>query len=133
MDGNRTEERLRYARTRTKIMATLLQTEDTFGHYQGFLNAKKILQICAEKNIPYASFWALSDDNIAKRPEEERRYLFSLLEKALPDITELSQKNNIRIKIIGNRQLLPPGCITAIDVAENDTKDNTGTTVLLGI
>ncbi len=66
MDGNRTWAKSRF----------LPAFE---GHRRGYANFKNIIESCIKRDIPYISFWALSDDNIRERSEEEVNYLFDLL------------------------------------------------------
>lgn len=120
MDGNRTW-------AKEKSLPSLV------GHKKGYENAKRVITLCKSRSIPYASFWALSDDNIRERSRDEVQYLFGLLTKTMPDITRLAIKENLRIEIVGDRGLLPEKCNTAILKAEEATKDNTAMTIILAI
>jgi len=87
MDGNRT-----WARDRG-----LPQLE---GHRRGYDNAEHIIELCAEKNIPYVSFWALSDDNIRERSKIEIAYLFDLLVRGLKRLIKRANEKNIRLHFV---------------------------------
>ncbi len=102
-------------------------------HRQGYLNAKNIIREVKQLGIPFASFWALSDDNIKKRSPEEVEYLFRLLETWILDLAKDANKNNIRIVCIGDRELLPEKCRKNIEKAEKITKNNNEMTAIIAI
>lgn len=120
MDGNRTWSKERW-----------LPTFEW--HRRGYENAKKIIRETKKLGIPFASFWALSDDNIKKRSPEEVGYLFRLLEKWILDIAKDADKDNIRIVCIGNRMLLPETCRNNMEKAEKMTENNTAMTAIIAI
>jgi undecaprenyl diphosphate synthase len=102
-------------------------------HRRGYENAKKIIRETKNLGIPFASFWALSDDNIKKRSPEEIEYLFRLLEKWILDIAKDADKDNIRIVCIGDRMLLPETCRNNMKKAEKMTENNTAMTAIIAI
>ena len=79
------------------------------------------------------SFWALSDDNIAKRDPNEIKYLFDLLTNGIKKLIKESNKNNVRLQFVGNRDLLRTDCREAIETAEESTKENTGMKCIFAI
>ena len=79
------------------------------------------------------SLWALSDDNIRTRSEEEVKYLFHLLEKGILDIAKDANTENIRIVCIGDRELLPKKCIKNMMQAEQMTQNNSAMTAIIAI
>ncbi len=74
------------------------------GHKAGLKTVEKIINHSIKKKIKFLTLYAFSTENW-KRPKTEVNYLFNLLElfinKQLDDI----QNNNIKIKIIGNKNL----------------------------
>jgi undecaprenyl diphosphate synthase len=120
MDGNRT-----WAKNKN-----LLTLE---GHRRGYENAKKMIRLVKERGIPYASFWALSDDNIKKRDTKELQYLFELLATGIVDLAQDAAKNNIRIVCIGDRSLLPEKCVKNMKKAEKLTENNTAMTAIIAL
>ena len=120
MDGNRTWARWRW----------LPQLE---WHRRGYNNMEDIMDICLSKGIPYVSFWALSDDNIAKRSEEEVKYLFDLLAQWIPRMIKKSNKKNVRLFFVGNQNLLREDCAWLIQKATKDTEKNTWMKVIVAI
>ncbi len=102
-------------------------------HRRGYENAKNIIRETKKLGIPFASFWALSDDNIKKRSSEEVGYLFRLLEKWILDLAKEANTDNIRIICIGNRELVPENCRKNMDKAEKMTESNTAMTAIIAI
>ncbi|MBI5221337.1 MAG: di-trans,poly-cis-decaprenylcistransferase [Candidatus Magasanikbacteria bacterium] len=119
MDGNR-----RWATKRglPKLM----------GHNEAAKALKKIITACHERQVSLATFWALSTENLKERSKEELANLFSLFEKVVDEIQELKEKD-IRIKIIGDLTKLPEHTAKKLQEAEEETKNNAGLTVNLGI
>jgi tritrans,polycis-undecaprenyl-diphosphate synthase [geranylgeranyl-diphosphate specific] len=72
--------------------------------------------------IPWFTVYALSTENL-KRPEQELDALFDLYIEGLNDIAEDQRihYNEVRVQIIGRRDLLPAKVIKAIDYAESKT------------
>lgn len=119
MDGNR---RWATARGLPKLM----------GHNEAAKSLKKIITACHERQIPFATFWALSTENLKERSREELTNLFSLFEKIVDDIQELKEKN-IKINIIGDLTKLPSTTAQKLLEAQESTKDNNELTVNLAI
>ncbi len=96
----------------------------TAGHKKGVEAVKSSVQFCLEKKIKVLTLFAFGKENW-KRPAAEVKHLFSLFMLALKkDIKEL-HKNNICLKIIGDRMGFSTSLIEAIDYAENLTFKNT--------
>ena len=72
------------------------------GHRAGLNTVEKIIKTTIKNQIPYLTLFAFSTENW-KRPRSEIKYLFKLLEKFLKNkITNLN-KNDIKLKIIGEK------------------------------
>ncbi len=85
------------------------------------------------RKIPFVSIWALSDDNIKNRSEEEVSYLFELLTRGMRDIALEAKEEGNRIVVVGDRSLLPQKCLESIEYAEEYTKDGQDITTLVAI
>lgn len=97
----------------------------TYGHTQG---AKNIEQICMDADaigIKYLTVYAFSTENW-NRPSSEVAALMKLLHFYLTTIGKKAMKNNMRMRIIGDREGLEDGIRKAIEDIEELTKDNTG-------
>lgn len=96
-----------------------------FGHRAG---AKTVEQICEDAydlGIKYLTVYAFSTENW-KRSVEEVTGIMNLLRKYLEDALERATKNNMRVRIIGDKSALDADIIEAINALEEKTKDMTG-------
>ena len=74
------------------------------GHKAGLITVEKIIEATIKKNIKYLTLYVFSTENW-KRPKKEINFLFSLLEDFLIQKTLKLNKNNIKLKIIGDKKL----------------------------
>ncbi len=74
------------------------------GHKAGLKSVEKIINFSIQKKIKFLTLYAFSTENW-KRPDSEIQYLFNLLEVFLKDKIEKLNSNDIKIKIIGNKNL----------------------------
>lgn len=95
------------------------------GHSQG---AKVVEQICEDAwdiGIKYLTVYAFSTENW-NRPQKEVTALMKLLRRYLKDCIERTSKNNMRVRIIGEKSRLDPDIIEAIDELTEVSSVNTG-------
>ncbi|HEX3013191.1 MAG TPA: polyprenyl diphosphate synthase, partial [Methanobacterium sp.] len=110
MDGNR-----RYS----KIMGNM---EVIDGHKKGVNTLEKVLDWCIELGIEIVTVYAFSTENF-KRPPKEVEGLMKLFQKNFEDVAKNPKihKNEVRIKAVGNLNLLPENVRKAIRTAEEST------------
>ena len=72
------------------------------GHRAGLNVVEKIIKEALKNKIKYLTLYAFSTENW-KRPQKEINYLFSLLENFLTNRIEELYNQNIKLKIIGER------------------------------
>ena len=72
------------------------------GHKAGLKTVEKIIKETIKNKIKYLTLYAFSTENW-KRPKKEINFLFSLLENFLQNRIDELHKQNIRLKIIGNK------------------------------
>ena len=94
-----------------------------FGHKAGLKTVEKIIKTSLKKNIPYLTLFAFSTENW-KRPQEEINFLLKLLENFLKNKLEDLVKQNIKLKIIGNRSKFPNNIKKIISYSEEKTKNS---------
>ena len=95
------------------------------GHSQG---AKVVEQICEDAwdiGIKYLTVYAFSTENWS-RPDKEVTALMKLLRRYLRDCIERTSKNNMRVRIIGEKSRLDKDIIEAIDELTEVSSVNTG-------
>lgn len=103
-----------------------------FGHYQGVISVRKVVEAATEIGIQYLTLYAFSTENW-ERPEQEVTGLMTLfvdtIAKEVPDL----HKNNIKLRFIGNLGLLPSHARAALDNATAQTAENTGLTLIIAL
>lgn len=95
------------------------------GHAQG---AKAVEQICEDAwdiGIKYLTVYAFSTENW-NRPKKEVTALMKLLRRYLVDCIERTSKNNMRVRVIGEKSRLDQDIIDAIDRLTEVSSVNTG-------
>jgi undecaprenyl diphosphate synthase len=95
------------------------------GHVQGGKNVEDMLYVCDDLGIKYFTVYAFSTENW-KRSEEEVSALMTLLRSYLSSGFKKAAKNNVRIRIIGDRTRLALDIQKLIEDLEEDSKNNTG-------
>ncbi|GEO84947.1 MULTISPECIES: isoprenyl transferase [Alphaproteobacteria] len=102
----------------------------TFGHRKGVEAVRETVRAAAEVGIRYLTLFAFSSENW-RRPESEINDLFGLLKTFIRrDLAEL-HRENVRIRIIGDRSTLRDDIRSLLLEAEETTRDNTGLTVVI--
>ncbi|TSC68657.1 MAG: undecaprenyl diphosphate synthase [Parcubacteria group bacterium Gr01-1014_70] len=119
MDGNR-----RWARAHGTVPLE--------GHRAGYGKLKEFLNWAREAGISTVILYAFSSENWNRSPEEVS-YLMKLLQRACESELEHFKKENVRMRVIGERTRLPQGVREAIEHAEEETKNCTGETLVLAI
>ncbi len=94
------------------------------GHELGKDKLKDVLKWCHELGIKILTVFAFSTDNF-KRPEEEVEHLMRLFEQDLKRLAEDEKvkENRVRIKVIGEIELLPENVREAAEEVMEKTKD----------
>ncbi|MBO9418942.1 MULTISPECIES: isoprenyl transferase [Stappiaceae] len=97
----------------------------TEGHRQGLEALRKIIRHAALRGVGIVTIYSFSTENWS-RPEPEVRFLMGLLRRFVQrDLSEL-HRENIRIRIIGERDNLDAGILKLLLDAEELTRNNTG-------
>ena len=73
------------------------------GHKEGLKTVENIINYSLKKDIKYLTFYAFSSENW-KRPKKEINYLFKLLKIFLKNKVNEFIKNNIKLKILGEKK-----------------------------
>ena len=115
MDGNR-----RWAKQK--------KLEIKLGHKQGADTLENIAKYCNKIGIKYLTVYAFSTENW-KRSKEEVGALMLLLQNYLDIFAKTADAENIRIKMLGDREGFSEGLLKKIDNTIERTKNNTGLTL----
>lgn len=96
-----------------------------YGHVQGSKTVEQIIEDGYNMGIEYITVYAFSTENW-KRSMDEVDALMKLLQKYLIDCIERSTKNNMQVRVIGDKSGLDPKIVTKINELEEVTKNATG-------
>lgn len=96
-----------------------------YGHTQGSKNVEKICETAYKLGIQYLTVYAFSTENW-KRPKEEVDALMKLLHTYLETSIKTSTKNNMRVRVIGDKSKLNDDFKKSIANLEEASKNNTG-------
>ncbi|MDQ2720289.1 MAG: isoprenyl transferase [Bacteroidota bacterium] len=103
-----------------------------FGHYSGVESVRNIVEGCAELKIEYLTLYAFSTENW-DRPKDEVSGLMELLVQTIRQEVATLNKNNIRLHIIGNIEMLPESARKELSEACLETKSNTGLNLIMAL
>jgi undecaprenyl diphosphate synthase len=96
-----------------------------YGHTQGSKVAEKICEDAYKIGIKYLMIYAFSTENWV-RPKEEVDALMKLLHTYLATSIKTSSKNNMRVRVLGDRSGLSEDIVKSINELEEASKNNTG-------
>lgn len=96
-----------------------------FGHKAGANRLEEVSRWADELGVKCLTVYAFSTENW-KRPMEEVGALMNLLRMFMNKKLEEAKKNNLVIKMIGERSRLEKDIVTKIEEIEEETKNNTG-------
>lgn len=96
-----------------------------YGHAQGSKNVERICEEAWRMGIKYLTVYAFSTENW-KRPADEVDALMKLLRNYMKTCLKTAAKNNMCVRVIGDKSGLDEDIRTRIDQLEEATKDNTG-------
>lgn len=102
------------------------------GHRKGAEVVKEITRAAGELGIKYLTLYAFSTENW-NRSEDEVKTLMGLLRDYLQSDLKEVQENNVRIRFIGEREMLDADIVRKMAEIEADTLRNTGMTLCIAL
>ncbi len=93
------------------------------GHKAGLKTVERIIKSTIKNKIKYLTLYAFSTENW-KRPKSEIKFLFTLLDTFIDQKIDELNKQNIKLKIIGNISVLNNKLKNKLQRSENITKTN---------
>ena len=102
------------------------------GHWAGAESIREIVRAAGELKVGFLTLYAFSVENW-KRPKREVSSLMSLLKRFLAKEERELNHNNVRLRVIGRIDGLPPDVREAIRKACAATAANTGLTLVLAL
>ena len=103
-----------------------------FGHQHGVESGRVSIKAAAQIGVKYLTIYAFSTENW-NRPKFEVEALMTLLVNVIKNETQELNKNNVRLKIIGDRDSLPPKVKKETDLIVEKLSKNTGLTVVMAL
>ena len=104
----------------------------TEGHKVGIQAVKKTVKGLIRSEVPYATFYAFSEQNW-NRPSTEIAVLMHLLEQYIDQETDNFVKEGIRLKVIGSREKLPKLVLKKLQKVEELTRTNSKLTLQIAL
>ncbi len=103
-----------------------------YGHFHGVESVRNIVEGCAELGVEYLTLYAFSTENW-DRPQQEVTGLMELLVETIRKETETLNKNNIKLHVIGDMNMLPDYAQKALSESLEITARNTGLTLIMAL
>ena len=103
-----------------------------YGHMQGAKTVEKMCEVARDLGIKYFTVYAFSTENW-KRPQSEVDALMKLLRKYMVDSLERTAKNNMRVRVIGDKTGLSEDIQKSIADVETASAGNTGLNFTIAI
>lgn len=119
MDGNG-----RWAKSKGKLRV--------FGHHNGVVSVSDVVESAGELGIKYLTLYTFSAENW-NRPTLEVNAIMELLVSTINKEIKKLMNNNVRLKAIGDLEMLPKKCYKELMGAIDKTSGNTGLTLVLAL
>jgi undecaprenyl diphosphate synthase len=102
----------------------------SLGHKAGVDSLRKTVEAAGDLGIEVLTVYAFSTENW-RRPDDEIDALFGLLRGFIRSDLDRLDKSGVRIRILGQREGVPPDIIALFESAEAQTADNTVMTLVI--
>jgi undecaprenyl diphosphate synthase len=103
-----------------------------YGHFHGVESVRNIVEGSAELGLEYLTLYAFSTENW-DRPQQEVEGLMSLLVETIRKEVPTLNKNNIRLHVIGDINMLPKFAQDELAEALEMTSHNTGLNLVMAL
>ncbi|HCA68900.1 MAG TPA: isoprenyl transferase [Lachnospiraceae bacterium] len=103
-----------------------------YGHTQGSKTVEKICEDAYKIGVKYLTVYAFSTENW-KRPKDEVDAIMKLLRSYLQTSKKTAKKNNMRVRILGDKTGLSEDIQKSIDELEEVSRENTGLNLQVAI
>ncbi len=102
------------------------------GHKKGAEAVKAVTRAAGELGIEYLTLYAFSTENWQRSPEEVNTLMDLLRDYLKSDLKEV-QDNGVRIRFIGERDMLAPDIVENMKKLEAETAGNTKMTLCIAL
>lgn len=104
----------------------------SFGHRNGVRAVREVVEECGRLGVEALTLYSFSSENW-KRPREEIEALMTLCTAYAEGERERLVQENVRVRVIGEREGMPPEVLEALDGLTRATAVCTGSTLCLAI
>ncbi|HSG68276.1 MAG TPA: isoprenyl transferase [Bacteroidales bacterium] len=104
----------------------------TFGHQSGVTSVRETTEAATELGVEYLTLYAFSTENWS-RPKFETDALMTLLLQTIHKETKTLNKNNVRLRAIGDLDSLPDRTRKQLERAVENTAGNNRMTLVLAL
>jgi undecaprenyl diphosphate synthase len=104
----------------------------SFGHRNGVRAVREVVEACGNVGIEALTLYSFSSENW-KRPADEVAALMELCVAYAEGERERLCRENVRVRVIGERDGLPVEVLAALDALTGATSECTGSTLCLAI
>ena len=94
------------------------------GHVKGVDALRDMVRVCLDRGVRYLTVFAFSSENW-RRPQDEVSLLMQLFVKALQQEVERMNRNNVRLRVVGDLSRFDPLLQSLVAAAEAKTATNT--------
>ena len=105
--------------------AKLKRMPRNYGHMQGSKRVEDICRAAHELGVKYLTIYAFSTENWS-RPADEVKALMKILRDYLKESVKKASENNMRVRVIGDRERLDEDIRASIEHLEEVSAGNTG-------
>lgn len=102
------------------------------GHRAGTKATHNIVEACGELDVKYLTIYVFSAENWG-RPQKEVNLLMELLVEMIHKEIKALNKNNVKLKTIGDLSRLPEKTYNELQKGIESTANNTGLTLILAL
>ena len=102
------------------------------GHEKGISSIQNAIDSAKIFNVKFLTLFSFSSENWS-RPKKEIDFLMELLRKYLSNKVNRLMKDNISIKMIGNKNKLPKDIVKKINKYQKLTSNNTGLNLIFAL
>ncbi len=102
------------------------------GHQAGVKAVRKVVEHCAKQQVQVLTLFAFSSENW-RRPKEEVTLLMGLFLATLQNEINILDKNNIRLRFIGDRSAFSQPLQDKMAEGERQTQTNTALTIVIAV
>lgn len=104
----------------------------SMGHKEGCVTVEKTVEDAARLGIKYLTVYGFSTENW-RRSSEEVGALMQLFRFYMVKLLKTAKANNVRVRMIGDKERFASDIIQGIGKLVEETKDNTGMTFIIAV